>query len=51
MSGNVWEWTRSLWGKDYGRAEFKYPYDPKDSHREYVKAGHEVLRVVRGGSW
>ncbi len=42
MSGNVWEWTRSLWGK-------KYPYGPKDG-REKLDA-RDVPRVLRGGSF
>jgi formylglycine-generating enzyme required for sulfatase activity len=49
MSGNVWEWTRSLWGKDPDKPEFRYPYDPKDG-RENLNAPDEVLRVLRGGS-
>jgi formylglycine-generating enzyme required for sulfatase activity len=49
MAGNVWEWTRSLWGKD--KLEFKYPYDPKDKRREDLNASNDVGRVVRGGSW
>ena len=28
MSGNVWEWTRSLWGEDFGKPAFTYPYEP-----------------------
>jgi len=49
MAGNVWEWTRSLWGKDFARPEFGYPYDPKDG-RESLEGSDEVLRVLRGGS-
>lgn len=51
MSGNVCEWTRSLWGEDWGKAEFPYPYDPDDPAREALDAEDEVMRVVRGGSW
>ena len=51
MSGNVWEWTRSLWGKDWGKPDFAYPYDPDDRKREDLNAGNDVLRVVRGGAW
>ena len=40
LSGNVWEWTRSI-PKDY-------PYDPADG-REDLQA--DALRVVRGGSF
>ena len=50
MSGNVWEWTRSLWGEDWGQPEFKYPYDPQDG-RENLEAGRVVMRVLRGGSF
>lgn len=50
MSGNVWEWTRSLWGKDLEKPEFKYPYDPRDG-RENLQAGDDILRVVRGGAF
>ena len=50
MAGNVWEWTRSLWGKDWSNPEFKYPYDPNDGLRENIHAENDVLQVVRGGS-
>jgi formylglycine-generating enzyme required for sulfatase activity len=50
MSGNVWEWTRSLWGKDPMNPEFTYPYDPADG-REDQNAGTDVLRVLRGGAF
>jgi formylglycine-generating enzyme required for sulfatase activity len=49
-AGNVWEWTSSLWGTDWERSEFGYPYDPKDG-RENLSAPDTVRRVVRGGSF
>jgi formylglycine-generating enzyme required for sulfatase activity len=50
MSGNVWEWTRSLWGPDPRTPEFAYPYQPGDG-RQSLDAPGGVLRVLRGGSW
>jgi formylglycine-generating enzyme required for sulfatase activity len=50
MSGNVWEWTRSLWGKDWRAVSFRYPYMRADG-REDLAASSEILRVVRGGSF
>ena len=50
MAGNVWGWTISLWGKDWGKPEYKYPYDSTDG-RENLDAGDDFLRVLRGGSW
>jgi formylglycine-generating enzyme required for sulfatase activity/energy-coupling factor transporter ATP-binding protein EcfA2 len=49
MSGNVLEWTGSLWGEEYGRAQFGYPYVPSDG-RENMEAPAQLLRVLRGGS-
>ncbi len=50
MAGNLWEWTRSLWGKEWDKPDFKYKYDPKDG-REDENAGTDVLRVLRGGAF
>jgi formylglycine-generating enzyme required for sulfatase activity len=50
LSGNVWEWTRSLWGEDWREPAFRYPYEPADG-REDLDAPAEVLRVVRGGAF
>jgi iron(II)-dependent oxidoreductase len=52
MAGNVWEWTRSLWGKEWNgdKLDFKYPYQPGDG-REDLKANEEIYRVVRGSSF
>jgi formylglycine-generating enzyme required for sulfatase activity len=40
MSGNVWEWTRSAWGK--------YPYMARDGREELSV---KELRVLRGGAF
>ncbi len=48
MSGNAWEWTRSLWGQE-AKPTFNYPYDPQDG-REDLEAPNEFRRVLRGGS-
>ncbi|MCP4211779.1 MAG: SUMF1/EgtB/PvdO family nonheme iron enzyme [Halieaceae bacterium] len=50
MSGSVFEWTRSLWGKEWPESEFKYPYNPDDG-RENLKASADYGRVLRGGSF
>jgi formylglycine-generating enzyme required for sulfatase activity len=50
LSGNVWEWTRSLWGTEIGKPDFEYPYDPEDG-REDLRAADDVRRVLRGGSF
>ena len=51
MSGNVWEWTRSLWGEDREQPAFVYPYRPDDRRREDIGAPDTILRVLRGGSF
>lgn len=49
MSGNVWEWTLSLWGESWERPAYVYPYDLFDG-RENQEASAKILRVLRGGS-
>ncbi len=48
MSGNVWEWTRSLWGPDWQEAEFKYPYVASDGREDFASPAR---RVLRGGAF
>lgn len=48
MSGNVWEWTASLWG-EHEYKPYGYPYNPRDG-RQNQKAGDDVYRILRGGS-
>jgi formylglycine-generating enzyme required for sulfatase activity len=50
MAGNVWEWTRSLWGVDPAKSHVTYPYTPEDG-RENVNAPDYILRVLRGGAF
>jgi formylglycine-generating enzyme required for sulfatase activity len=49
MAGNVWEWTRSRWGRTGAlRPDYDYPCSWEDGREEL--SGPD-LRVVRGGSW
>jgi formylglycine-generating enzyme required for sulfatase activity/energy-coupling factor transporter ATP-binding protein EcfA2 len=50
MNGNVWEWTRTLWGEDWQKPRFRYPYSPEDG-REDLQASSQVLRLLRGGAF
>jgi formylglycine-generating enzyme required for sulfatase activity len=53
MAGNVWEWTHTLWGKDYESSDFKYPYSSNDGREpKWDKwTDSDTLRVLRGGSF
>ena len=44
MSGNVWEWTRSIWDD-----QFKYPYKTDDG-REDLR-DNDLPRTLRGGAF
>lgn len=48
MAGNMWEWTRSLWGKDPMNSDFRYPYQAS-AIREQLDVPNNVSRVHRGG--
>jgi formylglycine-generating enzyme required for sulfatase activity len=50
LCGNVWEWTRTLWGKSFSEPEFKYPYDVRDGREDLTRA-EATLRVLRGGAF
>ena len=50
MSGNVFEWNRSMWKGRYDQLSYGYPYDSTDG-RERNDMPHQVFRAVRGGSW
>ena len=50
MIGNVWEWTRSSWGRAFQTPDYCYPYTPDDG-REDLQASREIHRVLRGGSF
>jgi formylglycine-generating enzyme required for sulfatase activity len=49
MAGNIFEWTRSLWGANQSHADFNYPY-VFDDGREYENASSGIYRVLRGGA-
>jgi formylglycine-generating enzyme required for sulfatase activity len=50
MSGNVWEWTSSQWGKRSKAPDFTYrDWNLQERARDDLDA--HALRIVRGGSW
>ena len=50
MSGNVWEWTLSVWSDDYNHRE--NGVDAAASHREAEDArSASGVRVIRGGCY
>lgn len=51
MSGNVWEWTRSLWGHDWKMPSYKFPYSVNKTKRENIYASKDIFRIVRGGAF
>jgi len=48
MLGNIWEWTRSAWGRNWQTLDYHYPYDPTDGREDTTTS---AARVMRGGSW
>ncbi|HBY06565.1 MAG TPA: hypothetical protein DEH22_01765, partial [Chloroflexi bacterium] len=48
LCGNVWEYTRSLWGPSEEAPEFRYPYNRQDG-REILERSETL--VLRGGSY
>ena len=50
MAGNVWEWTSSLWGEEFMKSEYGYPYTSTDG-RENLEASEHLFRVLRGGAF
>ncbi|WP_020385639.1 formylglycine-generating enzyme family protein [Kribbella catacumbae] len=50
LIGNVWEWTRSLWGHSGHQPTFGYPYQPDDG-REAASTRPGGRYVIRGGAF
>jgi formylglycine-generating enzyme required for sulfatase activity/energy-coupling factor transporter ATP-binding protein EcfA2 len=50
MTGNVWEWTSSQWGKKVGSPDFTYDqWAVQEKQRDNLN--EHALRIARGGSW
>lgn len=50
LSGNLWDWTRSLWGEKFDKPDFEYPY-LNTLKQEDLDAPKNIRRVRRGGSF
>ncbi len=50
LTGNVWEWTSSQWGKKSGSPDFTYDqWAVQEKQRNNLN--EHALRIIRGGSW
>jgi formylglycine-generating enzyme required for sulfatase activity len=47
LSGNVWEWTRTIWDSD----KYTYPYHLDDERESLEKELRKARRVLRGGAF
>ena len=47
MTGQVWEWTSTVWGEDMATPTWRYPY--AEDGREQLTAAANLRRVLRGG--
>ncbi len=47
LSGNVWEWTSTIYDQD----QFPYPYATNDGREADTGDRTDVFHVLRGGSW
>ena len=47
LSGNVYEWTRTIWDAE----KYSYPYRLDDGRESIGEDAEQSPRVVRGGSW
>ncbi|MCA9962111.1 MAG: SUMF1/EgtB/PvdO family nonheme iron enzyme [Anaerolineales bacterium] len=48
MSGNVYDWTRSVWGKDWSKPDYNYPYVAEDGREDLE---NRDIKTIRGGGW
>ena len=52
LSGNVWEWTSSRWGKGWQKPDYTYQqWNEQQVERAALEADADMHRTVRGGSW
>jgi formylglycine-generating enzyme required for sulfatase activity len=51
MTGNVWDWTSSRWGTDFGKCAFPYEDDYLARKKEQNSLDKMECRITRGGSW
>ena len=51
LAGNVWEWTRSVWGEDVMEPACRYPFVAEQADRESTDVDERRFMSVRGGCW